>query len=152
MSELSSRCGFNQSPVMFEGGARRFAQSYSMSDLTYLGLYTTSYARDNKVNLEPLPGLKDLKDTEAPALPDDMTVRFDDDGDSPFTLYTPKGNFDLARHARPTATEATEPVVYPYYHARRTPPKRFLMKNGNGAGSGRVCKSSKRRGPPSTPR
>lgn len=117
VSELSSRCGFNQSPVMFEGGVRRFAQSYSMSDLTYLGLYTTSYARNNKVNLESLPGLKDLKDTEAPALPDDMTVRFDDDGDSPFTLYTPKGNFDLARHARPTAAEATKPVVYPYYHA-----------------------------------
>lgn len=117
VSELSSRCGFNQSPVMFEGGVQRFAQSYSMSDLTYLGLYTTSYARDNKVNLESLPGLKDLKDTEAPALPDGMTVRFDDDGDSPFTLYTPKGNFDLERHARQTAAEATEPVVYPYYHA-----------------------------------
>ena len=117
VSELSSRCSYNQSPVMFEGGVQRFAQSYSMSDLTYLGLYTTSYARDNRANLEALPGLKDLKDSEAPALAEDMTVRFDGGGDGPFTLYTPKGEFDLARHARPTAAEATEPVVYPYYQA-----------------------------------
>ena len=40
-----------------------------------------------------------------------MTVRFDGGDDNPFTLYTPKGEFDLARHARPTAAEATEPVV-----------------------------------------
>ena len=120
VSELSSRCSYNQSPVMFESGVQRFAQSYSMSDLTYLGLYTTSYARDNRVNLEALPGLKDLKDSEAPALAEDMTVRFDGGGD-PFTLYTPKGKFDLARHARPTAAEATEPVVYPYYQASVEP-------------------------------
>ena len=151
VSELSSRCSYNQSPVMFESGVQRFAQSYSMSDLTYLGLYTTSYARDNRVNLEALPGLKDLKDSETPALAEDMTVRFDGGGDDRFTLYTPKGEFDLARHARPTAAEATEPVVYPATRPWSRRP-RSRRPSGSGAASGRASRSWNASGRPSTQR